>query len=275
MGMALIECWGGIRRSQWSPWILALVTTLGESLLVGHWGAGESYFLDALAVASVLAGATLARVLGNRELFPKRAAEKRQTVDPPLQRSPRRTSPPASPSLVLAGLLLAQAVLMSHGAISRYVPFLPDRGLQAWILGREPGPNDAAAAAEIIDLLADTQGPVLSEEPSFVLAAGRALVGNANQLRDLDEKGLWHSNALVADVQARRFGVIVLNAQRYPASVLSAIGRSYYLARTVPFGAATYLVFYPGGERPGVSTGSLSLVEDAEGANGQLGMVVP
>jgi hypothetical protein len=145
-------------------------------------------------------------------------------------------------------LLLAQSLLMAHGPVSRRLPFLPDRGIQAWILGQEPSLADRVAGAEIVDLVRTAPGPVLSEEPSFALAARQSPSASASHLRDLDDQALWNESTLVADIEQHRFGLIVLNAQRYPPSVLAAIGRSYYVTRAVRMGSATYLVFLPGGE---------------------------
>jgi hypothetical protein len=243
LGLALTECWPGGRISPRSPWVIAFGTSFAESLLVGHWGAGESYFLDLLAVASVLAGAAVGRAV----------REDSECVMPRSKSgvSARLARVGCSPAL-LGTLLLVQCLLLSHGGLSRHVPVLPDRGLQAWILGREPLPGEADAVGDLVELLRASPGPVLSEEPSFVLAAGREIVGNANVLRDLEDKGLWQGDALIADIRARRFGVVVLSAQRYPPAVLEAIGRSYYVVRSIDVGAATYLVFLPGGEPPQV-----------------------
>jgi hypothetical protein len=240
VGLAVVEVWRSLRGAHPSPWMFALGAGLAESLLVGHWGAGESYFLDALAVSCVLAGCAIARILGSRQ----RGGDLRRGL-------PRPLLVLGAPATVLGVLLFAQMLLMSHGAVSRSLPFLPDRGIQAWILGRVPMAADLDAGEEIVQLIRESKGPVLSEEPSFALAAGREIVGNANHLRDLDEKGLWRGDALVADIRARRFGVVVLNAQRYPKGVLEAIGQSYYVTREVEMGAATYLVFLPGKDPPG------------------------
>src|SRR5581483_5540501 len=106
---------------------------------------------------------------------------------------------------------------------------------------------DRVAGDEIVALMRSAEGPVLSEEPSFALVAGKDLIANTTHLRTLDDMGKWNPTALVRDVEARRFGLIVLNAQRYPLSVLTAIGHTYYISRTLRVGAATYRVFLPGG----------------------------
>ena len=78
------------------------------------------------------------------------------------------------------------------------------------------------------------------------MAAGRPVVANATHLRNLYAAGLWKADALVADVDDHRYDVVVLNAQLYPEPVLQAIGRSYYLVRTVAMNGATFQIFLPG-----------------------------
>jgi len=80
-----------------------------------------------------------------------------------------------------------------------------------------------------------------------MLAAGKPVVGNATHLRNLHEAGLWDPTALVADLNAGRYGLVVLNAQLYPKPVLAAIGSSYYLDRTISMNGATYYLFLPSG----------------------------
>jgi hypothetical protein len=119
------------------------------------------------------------------------------------------------------------------------------------MLGHAPTEADWQAAAATVARVRLLGGPVLSEEPSFVLAAGKEVAGNATHLRNLHQTGLWDPTALVADVRARRFELVILSAELYPQPVLAAIGRSYYLDTTLEIGAARYRVFLPGGDEPG------------------------
>lgn len=221
LALAASEAARAAWQRDWSPWVLFLPATLALALLsVAKAGSGESYYLGTVAAASVLAATTLVRWLraGGRWTLP------------------------------LAGALLAQAALFSHGPLSQAVSWLPDRGLQADVLGRAPTADMARAGAEVVALLRSVPSPVLAEDPSFAVVAGKPVVGNAAHLHDLYRGGLYDPSALVADVRARRFGAVVLDAQQYPAPVLEAVGRSYYLARVVETTAARYQVFLPGGD---------------------------
>lgn len=98
-------------------------------------------------------------------------------------------------------------------------------------------------------MIRTADGPVLSEDAGFVVAAGKAVVGNPTHLRTLYESGHWDSSRLVGDIQSKRFGLIILNAELYPAPVLAAVGRFYCVVENIPLAAATYHIFLPGGDR--------------------------
>jgi len=249
-----------ITRRDWSPWVFYLLISATMALAAGKWGAGESYFLGALAAACVLAAIPIARLLEGhdpvwRRQLDRRWQERRHGLTA-LVRSSRtfvrrtrsralsRRSPSAAHYLV-AGALLVQALLLAHGPLSEVAPWLPDRGFQAPLLGKAPTEQDRVAGEEIVAIIMAANGQALGEDPSFTVAAGQPIVGNATHLRNLHEAGLWRGSALIADVEARRFGLVILHAQLYPAPVLAAIGRSYELDRVMTVGRATYQIFVP------------------------------
>jgi hypothetical protein len=236
VALAVLPVARGIQQRAWSPWTLFFLVAAVMTLTVGKWGAGESYFLPLIALTSVLAGGEIARLL-----FPPRRL--------PLA---ARFRPPAGTeaAALLSVALLLQAVIMSHGPVADLVGLAPDRGPQARTLGRIPAAREQEAASEIVRRIREVPGPVLSEEPSFMLAAGRPVIGNATQLRNLHQSRSWSPDALVADVRARRFDLVILSAELFPPPVLDAIGRSYYLDYSVLIGGTTYYVFLPGGDEP-------------------------
>ena len=211
-----------LRQKQFSPWVLYAVTGGLASLSVAKWGAGESYYLSAIAAVSVLAGVWISRF--------------------------ERSRPPVHLRVLLGCALLIQGLLFSHAIVSDALPFLPDRGPQGAYLGRAPSQDDERAAQSIADQIRRLDGPVLSEDPSFAVMAGRPLVGNATHLRNLQQAGLWDPQPLVSEIHARKYAIVVLDAELYPEPVLAAIGQSYFLDRTVRVNGATYHVFLPGTE---------------------------
>jgi len=220
LAMAAAECVWMLRRKCWSPWALYAVASGVAALGVGKWGAGESYFLGAIAATSVLSAAWITRFLDS--------------------------APATRLRYALGGALLIQAFLLSHAGISAALPWLPDRGPQSLFLGRPPTFDDQHAAEMISTQIRAAHGPALSEDPSFAVVAGQSLIGNATHLRNLYQAGLWDPSPMVSDLHARRYAIVILDAELYPEPVLAAIGQSYFLDRSVQVNGATYRIFLPG-----------------------------
>jgi hypothetical protein len=223
--MAAAECARLLWLRRWSPWALYFIAASIATLGVGKWGAGESYFLGAIAAACVLAACWAARVVEHSwrwDAWHTRVA--------------------------LGTALFIQSLLLSHSVLSDLVPWLPDRGPQSSFLGRAPSEADYAAAEALMGEIRKRPGPVLSEHPSFAVAAGQPLVGNATHLRNLHQAGLWDPTPLVEELRARRYSMVILNAELYPEPVLAAIGDSYYVDRAVRINGATYRLFLPGSD---------------------------
>jgi hypothetical protein len=220
LAMAVAQAVWLVRRRTWSPWLLYGATAGVAALGVAKWGAGESYFLGAIAAMSVLSAVWVARFL--------------DSLPPPRLR------------LGLGAALLIQALLLSHAALSDALPWLPDRGPQGAFLGRAPSLEDRLAAEQISAQIQRAPGLALSEDPSFAVTAGRPLVGNATHLRNLYQAGLWDPSPMVSELRSHRYAIVVLDAELYPEPVLTAIGQSYFLDRTVHVNGATYHVFLPG-----------------------------
>lgn len=219
------------RRGVRSPWVLYLLSSLVFAApAVAKSGSGESYFLPTVAAAAVLGSAGLVRLV--RAL--------RRAPIPPIRRQ--------QAFVALGTLLVLQAALMSHGPLAAAVGLLPDRGFQATLLGTPPSAGDVAAGNQLVERIRAVSGPVLSEVPSFVVLAGKPIIANAAHLRDLHRGGLWDPTALVKEIDARRYDLVILNAEQYPEPVLVAIGRSYYFDEEIVVSGSRYRVFLPGSE---------------------------
>jgi hypothetical protein len=220
LAMAAAECAWMLRRRCWSPWALYALTASVAALSVAKWGAGESYFLGAIAATSVLSAVWVVRFLDS--------------------------APPAGLRWGLGMALFIQAVLLSHAGLSEALPWLPDRGPQGAFLGRAPTAEDTQAGQLLTAEIRRARGPVLSEDPSFAVAAGRPLVANATHLRNLYLAGLWDPAPLVNDLRSHRYAMVILDAELYPEPVLAAIGQFYFLDHKLQLNGATYHVFLPG-----------------------------
>lgn len=210
------------RRRPLGIYPIYLVAAGLATLSAGKWGAGESYFLEALAALCVVAAPCMSFLLRHRAAWVR---------------------------VIAACLLGWQLILYTHGPTLRRLAGFADRGFQAMALGWQPTDRDRDAADRLVSrYVLKWDGPVLAEDPGIVLASGKQVIGNATQLRNLYEAGRWKPDALVHDVEAKRFDFIVLNAQLYPLPVLAAIGAHYYLYDTVPVNGYNYQVFAPGAD---------------------------
>jgi hypothetical protein len=197
--MAVAECVSMLLRREFSTWTLYAIASAIAALGVAKWGAGESYFLGVIASTCVLAAVWVGRFLD--------------------------TPPSLRVRATLGAALLIQTLLMSHAAVSSALPWLPDRGPQSAFLGHAPSVDDQRAAEQIASEIRRLPGPALSEDPSFAVVAGKPLIGNATQLRNLYEVGLWDPTPMVSDLQAHKYAIVILDAELYPEPVLAAIGR--------------------------------------------------
>jgi hypothetical protein len=223
VGLAGWQVVRAVRARHLGPFELYWLLSLALAISVGKWGAGESYFLAPVAASAVLAGQGIAQLRQRSEIRPMLLA-------------------------AIGGLLLLQAVLFAHGPLYRLGPIFADRGAQASVLSRWPGEAEVKAAAELTDTLKRADGPVLVEDPSYGLAVGKEIVGNATHLRNLYQAGVWSADGLVADLRERRFSWVVLNAELYPEPVLEAIGRYYYLYEEYEINGTRQRLFAPGEE---------------------------
>ena len=97
----------------------------------------------------------------------------------------------------------------------------------------------------IVELIRQTDAPVMSEEAGFSIAAGRDVITNPTQLRNLWLNGLWNGDELLAEIENQSFGMIIFRAQFYPVPVLEVIGQTYTIEETVTLNGFEYLILRP------------------------------
>jgi hypothetical protein len=242
-------------------WVLAVA----DSALSGKWGAGDSYFATATAATCVLAGLFAARTLRGGWSFP----------DNYLTRPFRSLRAPAAAhraqmltvtGIVIPALYLLYGVsvikLPTQGAV--FGPLSSALGLTSsygtryafydsagWTegyatIGHIPTQTDVDNGWRIVDILRASDRAVMSEEAGFSLRAGKDVVTNPTQLKNLYENGLFDPTNLVNAIRENDFGVIVFRAQFYPPPVLDAVYEAYYPAETIPMNGFDYEIWRPG-----------------------------
>ena len=144
-----------------------LIGACGAALMVGKVGAVVNYFLDYVAVLSILAAIGISRVVGEGEL-----------------RSLYREA-------FVAAALLIHLGADAHARYRRVC-------------------GDTAGDAPCDEPVAESRGPVLSDDPSVVAGAGQRLVLEPFQATQMDLSGIWSAGPLVARLRQGDFPLIVL-----------------------------------------------------------------
>jgi hypothetical protein len=241
LAMVAYEAYVG-QLSVYSLWFVA---ALGTGVMSGKWGAGEAYWVTAVAAAIVLSGFALGKL--------------RAWV------SAARPRWRGAVALLVPLLLLLQSTRMLHlptegplwGPIARVLgvagrsvyadyPYYDAVGYTQ--VGHFLLPRDYAGGARIMAYVRAAEGPVLSEEAAFTMLAGKPVVSNPTQLLNLYNNGLLDTSRMEAMIRQEAFDLVIMRAQFYPPPVLAAIGEHYGLVEHVPMNGFTYIVMKPLGK---------------------------
>ncbi len=240
------------RLSIYSIWFVA--TALLGGVASGTWGAGDSYFVTSVAAMCILSGIFLSRTLA-----------KKWTLPPALARhNAAKLSAIAVLSIPLLYLGYARATLKmpTDGAFQPIANLLGVEGnirenfydSATFLVGGYAHigyfltPADHAAGDRIVELIRAVEAPVMSEDAGFAIAAGRDVVTNPTQLRNLHRAGRFEGTQLIEMIEQKQFGLMILRALFYPPPVLEAIGRFYDQRETIHMNGFDYLILYPKGD---------------------------
>lgn len=224
----------GSRLSAYGIWFFFAVV---NGLTAGKFGAGESYFVTAIAAACVLSGIATGKVW-------ERAHQGR----------------PAVAGLFTVAVALAylwQAWLVLHlptrgpifepvARLLRVPTDLPYYDSQGYTqLGRPPDEADIRAGWLIAEHISRSEKPPLSEEAGFPLAVGRPVVSNPFPQLMMYRSGLLDVSEFVRQIDEQAFGVVILRAQFYPPPLLEAMGRAYQPAAEIQMNGFVYRILEP------------------------------
>jgi len=221
-------------RRLYGLWVMGAAA---NGALAGKWGAGESYFMTAIAGLCLCAGILLGE-------WRRAAAQWR----PPFQ---------WATAILIPILLIAQAGRFVHlptqgrlfEPVARLLnlptdsPYYDSQGYTQ--LGRPPNAIDVEQGYKILAYTQAAGGPVITEEAAFSLLAGKEQVGNPTQLLNLAKNNLLDDDPLIAMIDQHAFDVIVLKAQFYPLPVLQAIGQNYQTVDSIVMNNFSYTVLKP------------------------------
>jgi hypothetical protein len=113
-------------------------------------------------------------------------------------------------------------------------------------VGSVPTQTDINNGWRIVDIVRESKLPALSEEAGFSLRAGKDVITNPTQLKNLYENDMFDPTNLIAAIRAHDFGVVIFRAQFYPPPVLDAVYEAYYPAEAIPMNGFNYEIWRPG-----------------------------
>lgn len=249
------------RLSIYSVW---WVFAVANSTLSGKWGAGDSYFATAIAATCVLSGLFAARTLRGEWSFADNYLSRRLRLNEFY--TARRAVIMRLGAVVLPLIYLVYGLsvvkLPTEGAVfgpladaldlestygDRYAFYDSAGSTQGYaVLGHVPTQQDVDNGWRIVDIVAAGDKPAMSEEAGFSLRAGKDVITNATQLKNLYENDLFDPANLVAAIRDQAFNVVVFRAQFYPPPVLDAVYQAYYPAETILMNGFAYEIWEPG-----------------------------
>ncbi|MBC8170833.1 MAG: hypothetical protein H7X77_04155 [Anaerolineae bacterium] len=246
------------RLSLYSIWFVVVVLLGGVSS--GTWGGGDSYFATSIAVMCILSGIFATRTLNAGWRFPSNYLSR--WLIQPLQRF--------APVVTAASLIVIPLLYLGYGRAVLHLPTnapvfatiadtldLQPNALNGFYdsagriaggyadIGHLTTPADIEAGWRIVQMVRDSDKPVLSEEAAFNLLAGREAVTNPTQLLNVWLRGLYDGSELLKMIENQAFGLVILRAQFYPEPVLIAIRTHYAISEIVQMNGFEYMILRP------------------------------
>jgi len=250
------------RLSLYSVWWALAVA---NSALAGKWGAGDSYFATAIAATCLLSGIAAARTLRGGWTIPAAHPYARRLARLSAWASARRARLLAAAAIAIPLFYLSYGWRVRHlptegpvfgaladalGVESSYGDRYAFYDSAGWVpgyatIGHIPTQADIDAGRRISAIVAEGDRPALSEEAGFSLYAGKDVISNPTQLKNLYENGQYDPSSLIAAIEAHAFNVVVFRAQFYPPPVLAAVYDAYTPDETIWMNGFAYEIWRP------------------------------
>lgn len=241
-------------------WVFAVANTT----LSGKWGAGDSYFATAIAATCVLSGIFAARTLRGDWRFADNYLARWLRL--PSELGEQRSAVMAFGAVIVPVVYIVYGLgvvkLPTEGTVfgrvadtlglestygERYAFYDSAGSVPGYAaIGHVPTQEDIDNGWRIVDIVREGEKPAMSEEAAFSLHAGKAVITNPTQLKNLYENDLYDPANLVAAIQEHAFNVVIFRARFYPPPVLDAVYQAYYPALEIPMNGFLYEIWRPG-----------------------------
>lgn len=239
------------RLSVYAIWF---VVAVANSVTAGKWGAGESYFVTAIAASCILSGLAFHRLLTWAEKRGQGWRWAALALIPLLylfQADKFFHLPTHTPFLRAVATALGQPTEVqlppqtscSAPRPAVAIPYVDSAGVS--LLGRPPNAADRAAGLEIVRLVEQGQTAAFSEEAGFNLFSGRDVVTNPTQLLNLYNNNQVDLSEMLTMLNNQAFDTLILRAQFYPPPVLEAIGQKYQTTHLIEMNGFVYCIMQP------------------------------
>jgi hypothetical protein len=233
------------RISVYAVWfVVSFISTIGS----GKWGAGDSYYATTLASACVLSGLFLSRAVANSWQAPQIIRRQPQLIRF------------AAVSLMLVYSLIVFKMPTSgpiYGTIADIFSIQPKPGHRYpfydsadWtvgyaVTGHFPSEQDYRNGEQILERVRNTVGDVISEDATFAILAGREVVTNPIQLKNLWDNDRSDPTNLIRQIQNQEFGLIIRRGNFFPAPVLAEIDTYYHVDTSIEMNGFVYELWTP------------------------------
>ncbi|MCI0398050.1 MAG: hypothetical protein L0332_14110 [Chloroflexi bacterium] len=239
------------RLSAYTIWFV--LATL-NSVSAGKWGAGESYFVTAIAASCILTGIAFGRALdANRQrglawhtialvavallfLFQAGRFFHMPTHTPLLRSIAAALGRPTE-------VIVAPQTSCSAPRPPVAVPYVDSAGVG--LLGRPPNAGDTVAGKAIADLVRQGKTAAFSEEAGFNFYAGRDVVTNPTQLLNLYNNNQVDLTDMWQMLDRQQFDTVIFRAQFYPPPILDIIGQRYETRHLIEMNGFVYCIMRP------------------------------
>lgn len=234
-------------------WNVFWIASVALGALSGKWGAGISYFIDAV-VASCIGTGLLFGKLHHLLHDPVRVGNARwhrfalavYSVALPLVYAQQAWLNLRihldHPLTAWAGDLLAIPETSEHRFRQEY---FDSAGYTQ--IGHAPTEADIAAGWRIVEWARSTDKPVWSEEAMFSIHANKEVVTDPAVILNLYQSGHLDISEMISLIESQAFGVVIFRARFYPAPILDAIGQHYQVAEQIEMNGFTYDILVPRG----------------------------
>jgi hypothetical protein len=220
-------------------WSLYFVTGSAMGMLTGKWGAGPTYLIASIAAACVCTAQLFARV--------SRRWPARETIVTAAVVMLFAAQAAANVHMPTSGRLFGTLarVLGVDEQPSSFPPYPYYDSMGYTQLGHLLDKQDTANAWALVEELRKHPAPIWTEEAMFNLNAGRDVVTNPTQLLNLSKNGMLDTRDMIARIERREFGAIVLKAFFYPGDVKDAFGRAYDMVGSIRINGFDYYLLLP------------------------------